>query len=241
MTGCTNSDKVIPTNILEPVLSNLGIFVFFVFEISCTREVIMSSVVCVQGSEGFVVSSDSIVYKILSDDTGKEIGRVKGVTRKLFQIHDNIVVAAVGNWNSYFPVFNQVAKLNTSTDNTVSELHNRAAQVKDARIYILFRKDNKVQLDIVDHGAARVAQSGAIMYPQQVVNDLFLTVYESNHAKQIRKTGMLGMASLVHAYNSFAASLTSDISAPFDTILFLNDGIFPFSGNVTRLPVSDFI
>jgi hypothetical protein len=52
---------------------------------------------------------------------------------------------------------------------------------------------------------------------------------------------MLGIAALVNAYNAFALSLCSDIAAPFDTILFTRDGIFNFSGGVTRLPVGDFM
>jgi hypothetical protein len=54
-------------------------------------------------------------------------------------------------------------------------------------------------------------------------------------------SGMLGMAALVNAYNAFALSLCSDIASPFDTILFTRDGIFNFSGGVTKLPVGDFV
>ena len=79
------------------------------------------------------------------------------------------------------------------------------------------------------------------MYPERLLNSLFLTLYESPDAKQIRASGMLGMAALVHAYNAFALSLCSDISAPFDTILFLQDGLFVFSGGVTRLPTGVFM
>ena len=66
-------------------------------------------------------------------------------------------------------------------------------------------------------------------------------MYESEHAMKIRMSGMLGIASLVNAYNAFAVSLCSHISAPFDTILFTHDGIFNFSGGVTKLPVGDFV
>jgi len=54
-------------------------------------------------------------------------------------------------------------------------------------------------------------------------------------------SGRLGIAALVNAYNAFAFSLCSDIASPFDTILFTRDGIFNFSGGVTKLPVGDFV
>ena len=79
------------------------------------------------------------------------------------------------------------------------------------------------------------------MYPESLLNSLFLVMYESEHAITIRNSGMLGIAALVNAYNAFALSLCSDISAPFDTILFTRDGIFNFSGGVTKLPVGEFI
>ncbi len=78
------------------------------------------------------------------------------------------------------------------------------------------------------------------MYPEPALNSMFLTLYESTDALRVRTTGMLGMAALVHAYNLFAAALCNDISAPFDTILFTNEGIFNFNGGATRLPVGDF-
>lgn len=118
----------------------------------------MSGVVAVRGYQGFVISTDSIVFKYASDNAGALIGKVKGITRKLFQIHDDILVATLGNWNSYFPL-----------------------------------------------------------------------------------SGMLGIAALVSAYNAFALSLCNEISGPFDTVLFMRDGIFNFSGGVTRLPVGEFI
>jgi hypothetical protein len=204
-----------------------------------TEEKAMSSVVIVKGGQGFVVSSDSIVYKYPTAPSGERLGKVKGVTRKLFQIHDDIVVAAVGNWNSYFPMFNAVASMGSSK--LLDELRTRAAQSTDARIYILSRQKNDVALDIVENGEAKLNCSGAIMYPEQSLNSLFLTLYESPDAKAIRASGMVGIAALVHAYNAFALSLCSDISAPFDTILFLRDGLFAFKGGVTRLPVGAFM
>lgn len=79
------------------------------------------------------------------------------------------------------------------------------------------------------------------MHPEPLLNSLFVTMYESEHAMVIRQSGMLGMAALVNAYNAFALSLCSDIAAPFDTILFTPHGIFNFSGSVTRLPTENFL
>ena len=96
-------------------------------------------------------------------------------------------------------------------------------------------------MDVVENQSVRLAASGAVRYPESLLNSLFLTMYESEHALKIRTSGMLGIAALVNAYNAFALSLCSDISSPFDTILFTKDGIFNFTGGVTKLPVGDFV
>ncbi len=200
----------------------------------------MSSIVSVKGSQGYVISSDSIVFKYLTDATGNVTGKIKGVTRKLFQIHDDIVVVGLGNWNSYFPMFNKVARMSSSKDILLDELRSRGTELTDTHIYIFSRSENSVTCDIVENKQVRTNQSGAIMYPEPALNSMFLTLYESTDALKVRTTGMLGMAALVHAYNLFAAALCNDISAPFDTILFTNEGIFNFNGGATRLPVGDF-
>ncbi len=200
----------------------------------------MSSIVAVRGTQGFVISTDSIVFKSPTDSSGAIIGKIKGTTRKLFQVHDDVLAVGLGNWNSYFPMFNAVAGMKLSKDNSLNELHNRGAKLTDARIYVFSRHENDVALDIIESGQVRANVTGAVMYPESLLNSLFLVMYESEHAKKIRATGMLGIAALVNAYNSFALSLCNDISAPFDTILFLRDGTFNFIGGVTRLPVGEF-
>jgi hypothetical protein len=201
----------------------------------------MSSIVAVQGKEGFVISTDSIVFKFTVDKSGKVDGKVKGTTRKLFQIHDDILAVGLGNWNSYFPVFNKVAGMKLPKDKLVEELHNRCVTSTDAHMYIFHRESNGVILDIVENQQIKPAYSGAVMYPEPMLNSIFLTMYDCEQAQKIRSSGMLGIAALVNAYNAFALSLCSDIAAPFDTILFTRDGIFNFSGGVTRLPVGDFM
>jgi len=201
----------------------------------------MSSIVAVQGHEGFVISTDSIVFKFTTDKSGKVDGKVKGTTRKLFQIHDDVLAVGLGNWNSYFPVFNKVAGMKLPKDKLLEEVRNRCVTATDAHMYIFHREDNGVILDIVENQQVRLTVSGAVMYPEPLLNSLFLTMYESESALKIRSSGMLGIAALVNAYNAFALSLCSDIAAPFDTILFTRDGIFNFSGGVTRLPVGDFM
>lgn len=200
----------------------------------------MSSIVSIKGPQGYVISSDSIVFKYLTDATGNITGKVKGSTRKMFQIHDNIVVVGLGNWNSFFPMFNKVARMSASKDIVVNELRSRSAELTDTRIYIFSNSENNVTCDIVENKQIRLNQSGAVMYPEPLLNSMFLTLYESPDALRVRATGMLGMAALVQAYNLFAASLCHDISAPFDTILFTNEGVFNFNGGTTRLPVADF-
>jgi hypothetical protein len=201
----------------------------------------MSSILSVKGGQGFVISTDSIVFKYMTDSTGHIVGKVKGITRKLFQIHNDIVVVGLGNWNTYFPMFNMVAKMQAPKHKLLDELRNRGRNFRDTRIYIFSRDQNCATCDFVENGEVKLDQTGAVMFPEPALNSMFLALYESPEAMKIRLSGMLGMAAIVHAYNSFAASMCNDISAPFDTILFLNDGIFNFSGGTTKLPVGDFI
>src|SRR4051812_2797411 len=100
----------------------------------------MSSCVIVGGSGGYVVSTDSIVYKYASDDSGTVIGKVKGSTRKLFQIDPDILVAGTGNWNSYFPIFNAIAGMNAPREIKVERLiEQSAAKAADSRVYVVHR------------------------------------------------------------------------------------------------------
>jgi hypothetical protein len=201
----------------------------------------MSSIVAVQGQQGFVISTDSIVFKYTTDSTGKVDGKIKGTTRKLFQISEDILAVGLGNWNSYFPVFNRVAALKLPKEKLLEEVRAQMVSKTDAHVYIFHREPHGVIMDVVENQSVRLAASGAVRYPESLLNSLFLTMYESEHALKIRTSGMLGIAALVNAYNAFALSLCSDISSPFDTILFTKDGIFNFTGGVTKLPVGDFV
>ncbi|MBA4384185.1 MAG: hypothetical protein C0410_05570 [Anaerolinea sp.] len=201
----------------------------------------MSSIVAVQGSQGFVISTDSIVIKYASDTSGKIIGKVTGITRKQFLVHDDILVVGLGNWNSYFPVFNKIASKKLSKNNALNEIHRNAKELTDSRVYVFSKTKDDVILDIIENGQIRHNASGAVIFPETLINSLFLTMYESESSLSIRKSGMLGIASLVNAFNLFAASLCNDIAAPFDTVIFTKDGIFNVCGSVVRLPVSEFI
>lgn len=201
----------------------------------------MSSIVAVQGQQGFVISTDSIVFKYTTDTAGKVDGKIKGSTRKLFQLHEDVLAVGLGNWNSYFPVFNHVAAMKLPREKILEEIREHGVKNTDAHIYVFHREPQGVIMDVIENQAVRLAVSGAVRYPESLLNSLFLTMYESEHALKIRMSGMLGIAALVNAYNAFALSLCSDISASFDTILFTKDGIFNFSGGVTKLPVGDFV
>jgi hypothetical protein len=200
----------------------------------------MSSIVAARGTQGFVISSDSIVFKYATDSSGAVIGKAKGTTRKLFQVHDDVLAVGLGNWNSYFPMFNKVAGMHLSKKESLDELRNRATKFTDARVYVFSRQEHDVTLDIIESSQVKLNVSGAVMYPESLLNSLFVVMYESEYAMKIRASGMLGIAALVNAYNAFALSLCNDISAPFDTIIFMRDGIFNFSGGVTRLPTGEF-
>ncbi len=201
----------------------------------------MSSIVAVQGQQGFVISTDSIIFKHTTDAAGKVDGKIKGTTRKLFQLHDDILAVGLGNWNSYFPIFNRVAAMKLPKETLLEEVRSQSVKNTDAHVYIFHREVHGVVMDVVENQSVKLAASGAVRYPEALLNSLFLTMYESEHALKIRMSGMLGIAALVNAYNAFALSLCSDIAAPFDTILFTRDGIFNFSGGVTKLPVGDFV
>ena len=202
----------------------------------------MSSCVIVGGSGGYVVSTDSIVYKYAADDKGNVIGKVKGSTRKLFEIDPDILVAGTGNWNSYFPIFNNAAAMSGHRDFKIERLLEEAkSKALDSRIYIVHRTQTKLQFDTIVEGKVTLDQTGVVSYPDHVINQMFGALYESDAAKAIRRSGLLGIAALVNGYNALAATMCSDISTPFDTVLFLDDGIFPFSGGVTKLPVATFI
>jgi hypothetical protein len=198
--------------------------------------------VIVGGSGGYVVSTDSIVYKYASDEQGKVIGKVKGSTRKLFQIDPDILVAGTGNWNTYFPIFNNAAAMSGHRDFKLERLLEESkSKGTDSRIYIVHRTPAKLQFDSVVEGKVTIDQTGVVSYPDHVINQMFGALYESDAAKAIRRSGLLGIAALVNGYNALAATMCSDISTPFDTVLFLESGIFPFSGGVTQLPVATFI
>src|SRR5262249_43836194 len=201
----------------------------------------MSSCVIVRCTQGFVVSTDSIVFKKPQADEVLQYGQVRGITRKLFQISDDVLVACVGDWSSYMPVLNSVARLKLPVARLVDELLDQSMKkAADSRVFILSRNDGKVVLDVSELGHVRRDQTGAIAYPNPLLNGLFVKAYETPEGLAIRSAGLLGVAALVAALNAMAASLSSELSAPFDTVAFLNDGLFTVTGGATRLPVTDF-
>jgi hypothetical protein len=201
----------------------------------------MSSCVVVSCTQGFVISTDTIAFKVVKDERGKTVGNLKAATRKLFQLSDDLVVAGVGEWTSYFPIFNAVAGKPLPTLKMVAELRQLCSEkAADSRVFILYRTEGEVFLDVSELGHLRLKEPGSVAYPVDILNALWSTVYESPQVQQIRKTGMLGIAAVVNAYNAFASALTSELSPPFDTVCFLNSGLFAVTGGVTRLPVTDF-
>lgn len=202
----------------------------------------MSSCVILRGSNGLVISTDSIIFKYAKDETENIIGKVKGSTRKLFEVDPDILVAATGNWNSYFPIFNAVARMNAPREQKVKRLIEESVEkAADSCVYIVHRTGGKLQLDHVIETKVSLEQTGVVVYPDHVISQLFAAMYESQPAKAIRRSGLLGIAALANGYNALAATMCSDVAAPFDTVLFLEDGTFPFSGAVTKLPVATFI
>ena len=126
-------------------------------------------------------------------------------------------------------------------DKLAAEVLNLCAKkAADSRVFVLYRHAGKVLLDTSELGHARREQPGAHAYPDPLLNALFARVYESPEGQAIRKAGMLGIAALVGGFNALAASLSAELSPPFDTICVLPEGLFVITGGVTRLPVTEF-
>jgi hypothetical protein len=199
----------------------------------------MSSFVAVSCDQGFVVSADSVAFKHPVGE--KKFGRVKGFTRKLFQLSDDVLAGAVGEWTSYLPVLNTAARRRLPADKLVPELLDLCVKkAADSRVFVLYRVGKKVLLDTSDLGHVRREQAGVVSYPDPLLDGLFDRVYESPEGLAVRKSGMLGVAALVGGCNALAASLSPELAPPFHTVCFLQEGLFVVSGGVTKLPVSEF-
>jgi hypothetical protein len=202
---------------------------------------IMSSVVVQSCTQGFVISTDSIANKEPIGEGNKKLGRIKGTTRKLFQLSDDVIAAGVGEWTSYMPVLNAAARSRLPTAKLVSELLDGSVKkATDSRIFVLYRIDGRVFLDAAELGHVRREQGGAAAYPSAALNGLFQRVYESPEGLAIRKTGILGIASVIGAFNAMAASLSAELSPPFDTVMFLNEGLVIVTGGITKLPITEY-
>src|SRR5687767_12444081 len=121
----------------------------------------MSSVVVVSCDQGFVISADTIAFKHPVSE--EKYGRVRGHTRKLFQLSDDVLAAAVGEWTSYFPVLNAAARSGGPSEKLVSDLLEQCAKhAADSRVYVLYRVGKRVRLDTSELGHARRDQPGAV-------------------------------------------------------------------------------
>lgn len=199
----------------------------------------MSSFVAVRCDQGFILSADSVAFKHPIGE--KKFGRVKAFTRKLFQLSDDVLAGAVGDWSSYLPVLNTAARRGLPGDKLGPELLDLCVKkAADSRVFIFYRKAMKVFLDVSELGHIRLGQGGATSYPDSLLNGLFSRVLDSPEGEAVRKTGMLGTAALVGGFNAMATALSPEIAPPFDTVCFLQEGMLALTGGVTRLPVTDF-
>jgi hypothetical protein len=198
----------------------------------------MSSVVVTSCDQGFIVSTDTVAFKQPAGE--KKYGRVRGSTHKLFQLSDDVLAAGVGEWTSYLPVLNAAAKSGRAADKLVPDLLDQCAKkAADSRVFVLYRAGGRVRLDASELGHARRELPGAVSFPDPLLDGLFGRVFESPEGLAVRKAGMIGICALVEGFNALAASLSSELSPPFDTVCFLPEGLFIIRGGVTRLPVSD--
>jgi hypothetical protein len=199
----------------------------------------MSSFVAVSCDQGFVISADSIAFKQPVGE--KKYGRVRAFTRKLFQLSDDVIAGGVGEWTSYLPVFNTVARRRLTADKFVPELLDLCVKkAADSRVFVLYRSGKRVLLDTSELGHVRREQPGAVSYPDPLLNGLFHRVYDSPEGDTVKKSGMIGIAALLGGINALAASLSAEMSPPFDMVCFLPEGMFVLSGGVTKLPVTEF-
>src|SRR5262249_38057801 len=138
----------------------------------------MSSVVAVSCDQGFVISTDTVAFKQPVGE--KKYGRVRGSTRKLFQLSDDVLAAAVGEWANYLPVLNAAARGGRPAEQLVPDLLEQCAnKAADSRVFVLYRVGKRVRLDTSELGHARREQPGAVSYPDPLLNGLFDRVYES--------------------------------------------------------------
>ncbi|MBC8875297.1 MAG: hypothetical protein H8E44_38225 [Planctomycetes bacterium] len=194
----------------------------------------MSSIVAVSAPEGFVVSTDRIVYK---NPDGGNLRTVRGITPKMFSMPNGMLVAGTGDRNRYFPLFNDLARRGAPVDACIDAI--QSYQGKE-HLYGFYRTHEGVRMDSNEGGGGQTNRQGCVCFPEPLLNELFMAMYESDAAKQIRGTGLLGIASLVSAFNAFALALCSDIAGPFDVVLYLPEGSYTISGGPAVLPVSDF-
>lgn len=200
----------------------------------------MSSCVVVQCSQGFVISTDSVAFKTPIASSDEKYGPVRVSTRKLFRLHPDIVVAGVGEFNSYTKVFNEVAATSKPANELVEKLLEMSVRdASDSRVFVLHRNNGKVSLHISELGHIRRDHEGTVSFPDPAINGLFSVMFESPYGKAIRQTGMLGVAGLVSAFNAMAVKLSPDLAEPFDTLCFLSKGEFQLSGGITPLPFAD--
>jgi len=195
----------------------------------------MSSIVAVSAPEGFVVSTDRIVYK---NPDRNNLRTVRSITPKMFSMPNGMLVAGTGDRNLYFPLFNALARRGAPADECGEAIQSYQGK---KHLYGFYRTSEGVRMDSNEGGAKLIGRPGCVSFPEPLLNDLFVAMYESEAAQRIRGTGLLGMASLVSAFNAFALALCSDIASPFDVVIYLPEGSYAISGGPAPLPVSDFL
>src|SRR5262245_13966770 len=113
----------------------------------------MSSCVAVNCTQGFVLSTDSIAFQQPQADAAEQFGRIRGTTRKLFQITDDVIAGAVGDFTSYLPVLNRAARMRVPTPKLVADLLDLCTtKAADSRVFVLSRVEGQVTLDACELG-----------------------------------------------------------------------------------------
>ena len=199
----------------------------------------MSSIVALNCEEGIIVATDTIAFKQPISD--QKYSRIQTTTHKLFQLSENVIAGAVGDFTSYLPFLNRAARRRLPADKLAAELMNDCiGKLNDSRLVVAYRTAGKLVIDVCEFGHLRPNLTTYAAYPNPLLTDLFNRIYTSPEAESIRKTGLLGTVGLVSGFNAMAATLSPEMSSPFDTVCLLKEGIFVVSGTLTKLPTADF-
>lgn len=198
----------------------------------------MSSIVALSCDLGIVLSTDTIAYKLPIGEPKYSL--IQTATHKLYQLSENVLAGAVGDFTSYLPYLNRAARRKLPAEKQVETLmQDCIGKLNDSRLVVAYRAAGKLRLDVCEFGHLRPDIKTFVSYPNPLLSDMFQRLYTSPEGEAMNKAGLLGTVGLVNGFNAMADTISAEMSSPFDTVCLLKDGIFVVTGTLTRLPISD--